>query len=205
MSDEPEDNPNKVSFWEARYGDGRDGWDLGQPAPPFVDLLAGIDAPPPGNMIALGCGRGHDAILFAQHGFQVTAVDFAPSALADARQAAERVGARVDFVQNDLFTLDESYSGRFQYLLEHTCFAAIYPRRREEYVQLVRRLLRPDGLYIALFFAHDRWGGPPFGTHAEELRALFSPYFSIERLEPPARSIEQRKGEELFALMRPRR
>ena len=200
---EPQDDPNNPTFWEARYQDGRDGWDLGQPAPPFVDLLARPDAPPPGTLIALGCGRGYDALLFAQHNFNVTAVDFAPTPIADAREAAVRAGVNMDFVQHDLFTLAESYNHRFRYVLEHTCFAAINPHRRQEYVQLVRRLIEPGGLYIALFFAHARWGGPPYGTHAQELRGLFSPYFVIEELGPPARSIEQRQGEELFALMRP--
>ena len=199
----PEDNPDNVTFWDDRYRDGRDGWDIGQPAPPFVDLLASPDAPPAGPLVVLGSGRGHDALLFARHGFTVTGIDFSPTAVADATQAARAAGVRADFLQHDIFTLDESYNGTFRYILEHTCFSAIYPRRREEYVRLVHRLLRPDGLYIALFFAHDRWGGPPFGTNAAEIRRLFGPHFSIEKLEPPAHSISQREGEELFALMRP--
>src|SRR4051812_37427191 len=122
MSVEFEDNPSESGFWEARYREGRDGWDLGQPAPPFVDLLAGADAPAPGRLVALGCGRGYDAVLFAQHGFDVTAVDFAPSAINAAHHTAEKAGVQIDFVEHDLFTLDGSYNGRFRYVLEHTCF-----------------------------------------------------------------------------------
>jgi hypothetical protein len=200
---EPQDNPAKTDFWETRYSAGDTGWDIGQPAPPFVDFLLQPGAPSPGSMIVLGCGRGHDAIYFARHGFTVVGVDFAPSAIADARSAAKVEQVSVDFIQHDIFTLDEGYDHKFDYVLEHTCFAAIPPQRRQEYVQLVKRLLLRNGLYIALFFAHGKSGGPPFNTTAEEIRALFSPYFAIERLEPPARSAEQRRGQELFALMRP--
>jgi SAM-dependent methyltransferase len=202
---EAKDDPNSVHFWDALYKEGRDGWDLGEPAPSFVDLLVAPGAPAPGKLITLGCGRGYDAILFARHGFEVTAVDFAPTAIRDARRAAEQAGVSVDFVQHDLFALDESYNGRFDYVLEHTCFAAINPRRRDEYVQLVRRLLKPSGLYIALFFSHGKPGGPPHSTDAEEVRRLFGPYFTIEKLGSPARSVERRQGQEIFALMRPRR
>ncbi len=202
MVERPED-PNNPIFWESRYRQGNTGWDLGQPAPPFVGLLSEPDAPPPSPMIVLGCGRGHDAVFFAQHGFQVTAVDFARPAIEDAQRAAHAASVDINFVQHDLFTLPPSFDHQFAYMLEHTCFSAIPPDRREEYAQLGRRLLAPEGLYIALFFAHGKPGGPPFNTTASEIRTLFSPYFSIQTLQPPSRSVEQRQGEELFALMRP--
>ena len=198
---QPED-PSTPPFWESRYNTGNTGWDIGQPAPPFVDLMAGPDAPPPGTMIVPGCGRGHDAIFFAQQGFKVTGVDFAHAAIEDARRAARRAGVAVDFVERDLFTLPASYDHAFKYVLEHTCFAAIPPARRKEYARLVARLIEPDGLFIALFFTHGNPGGPPFNTTPQEVREIFGPYFSIEKLEPPARSVPQRRGEEHFALMR---
>lgn len=203
MSVPPYDNPGTPDFWESRYKEGNTGWDIAQPAPPFVDLLAQPDAPPPGSLIVPGCGRGHDAIFFAQRGFSVVGVDFSRAAIVDARLAAERAGVAVDFVEHDLFALPASYDHKFDYVLEHTCFAAIPPDKRPDYVKLVSRLIAPDGLYIAIFFAHGKPGGPPFNTTAEEIRTLFSPHFSIEKLEPPTRSVEQRKDQELFALMRP--
>lgn len=199
------DDPAAPEFWESRYQTGDTGWDLGRPAPPFVDLLSGPDAPPAGSMIVLGCGRGHDAIFFAQQGFEVTAVDFSRLALNDAGQNAKRAGVEIEFIEHDLFVLPPLYDHRFDYVLEHTCFAAIPPTRREDYVQVVKRLLKPGGLYIALFFAHGRLGGPPFNTTIEEARSLFRPYFAIERLEAPPRSVEARMGKELFALMRKNR
>jgi methyl halide transferase len=57
--------------WEQRYQKNSDRWDLGCPAPPFINLLASTNAPQPGKIAVLGCGRGHDALLFAEAGFEV--------------------------------------------------------------------------------------------------------------------------------------
>lgn len=198
-----EGDPNESAYWEEHYRTGNTGWDLGAPAPPFVDLLQGREAPQPGRMIVLGAGRGYDAVLFAGHGFDVTAVDFAEGAVQATRELAQRTQMQVEAVQHDIFSLPPEYDSGFKYVLEHTCFCAIDPARKGEYVQVVRKLLQPDGLYIALFFAHGRPGGPPYTTSAAEVRALFEPYFTIERLETPLRSIKPRQGKELLALMRP--
>ena len=199
----PVDNPARVEFWESRYRSGEDGWDLGGPAPQFVSLLSSPGAPGPGALISLGCGRGHDALLFARYGFTVTGVDFSPLAIRDAREAARAAGLEAEFIEQDLFALPSTMNGRFDYVLEHTCFAAIPPYRRADYVEVVRNLLKPGGLYIAVFFAHGEWGGPPYSTHEEEVRSLFLPYFVIERLERSEVSVPRRAGKELFALMRP--
>lgn len=197
-----ETNVSDASFWEERYRVGQSGWDLGRPAPPFEALLAASDRPTPGRLAVVGCGRGNDALLFARHGFAVTGFDFAPSAIEAARAAAGRAGVRGAFVQTDLFTLPATYAGQFDYVLEHTCFCAIDPARRLEYVDVVRDLLRPGGELIALFFAHDRSGGPPFTTDVAEVRRLFSGAFTIDRLEPAANSVESRRGQELFGRFR---
>jgi SAM-dependent methyltransferase len=193
-----------VEFWERHYQDGTTAWDLGAPAPPFIDLLAGQSLSGPGSMIVLGSGRGHDALLFARHGFQVTALDFAESAVRETQEAARRAGLAVETAQHDFFALPPEYDSSFDYVLEHTFFVAIDPGRRAEYVRIVRGLLKPTGLFIALFYAHGRPGGPPFTTSAGEVRSLFEPHFRIERLEVPVRSVKPRQGLELLALMRPK-
>ena len=192
MTDQP--NPGRYAGtdrperWEELYQQGNTGWDLGSPAPAFVDLLAGPDAPSPGRMLALGSGRGHDALLFAAHGFDVRGIDFAPSAVADATAAAEARGLseRAHFEQRDMFALPPSFREAFDYVLEHTCFAAIDPRLNEEYAALVPRLLRPGGLYLAIFFAHGRAGGPPYATTIDAVRRQFASRLEILRLETAA-------------------
>lgn len=57
------------------------------------DLLVGeVEALAPGTALDLGCGSGGDAIWLASIGWQVTAVDIAPSALEQAAAHAAEAG-----------------------------------------------------------------------------------------------------------------
>ncbi len=188
--------------WDDRYQSGTDRWDLGCPAPPFVNLLASPQAPKPGRVAVLGCGAGHDALCFAAAGFEVVGFDFAPSAIERAAQAAAARGLSVRFLQRDIFALEPEFLGGFDYVVEHTCFCAIDPGLRSDYVQVVRRLLRPGGLLIGLFFTHDRVGGPPFGVRPEEVLRYFEVGFEGVSFGAAGDSIESRQGEEYLGLFR---
>lgn len=192
-------NVNSPAFWEEVYQGGRAGWDLGGPTPVFRRLLdRGQFAP--GKIIVLGAGRGHDAREFARRGFQVTAVDFAADAARDMRAMADP-HAPVEILQADIFDLPRALDGTFDYVLEYTCFCAIDPTRRAEYADLVARLLKPGGIYIALVFPlDDHKGGPPFAISISEILDLFgSRGFNLLERERPKDSVPQRKGiEELL-------
>lgn len=189
-------------FWEERYQSGSTRWDLGQPAPPFVSLLDSADAPQPGKMAVLGAGRGHDALLFADRGFEVIGFDFAPSAIEAAAQAAQARNLTAQFLQRDIFALASEFAHRFDYVLEHTCFCAIELEQRDAYIELVQAILRPQGEFIGLFWAHGRPGGPPFGTTPEEILQRFSRRFEILSFTPVTNSVEGRKNEEYLARFR---
>jgi methylase of polypeptide subunit release factors len=50
----------------------------------------------PGRAIVLACGSGTNAIYLAGKGFEVTAVDVAPSALVIATEKARKAGVEVN-------------------------------------------------------------------------------------------------------------
>ena len=76
--------------------------------PPNAHLIAEVGDLRPGRALDAGCGHGSDALWLATGGWQVTAVDFAATALAFARSTAERMGpdvaGRIDWVEADLGT-----------------------------------------------------------------------------------------------------
>lgn len=188
-------------FWENRYQQGTDRWDLGQAAPPFLHFLKSDQAPPPGKTLVLGCGRGYDALLFAEAGHEVIGVDFAPSAIAQAKELAEQAQLSVEFLQKDIFHLP--YAHQFDYVVEHTCFCALPPEKRTAYVDLVFSLLKPSGELLAIFFTHQRAGGPPHGIQPSQIRDLFGSKFEVLQLDPVAQSVPSRQGEEHFGRFRP--
>ncbi len=193
------DDVNSPQKWEADYQRGTDGWDLGGPTPVFKRLALSKRFQP-GRMIVLGAGRGHDAREFSRHGFSVTAVDFSSQAVEHMRKLTDAT-APIDILQHDIFKLPDELNGSFDYLLEYTCFCAIDPKRRAEYADLVKRLLKPRGTYIDLAFPLDgRKGGPPFAVTESEIFTLFEPRgFQLLSREKPEDSVKPRKhAEELF-------
>jgi SAM-dependent methyltransferase len=168
---------------------------LGQPSPPLVEFL---DHTPlaPGRVAVPGCGRGHDARHLARRGHAVVGFDFSPPAIAEARALARSDGVAAEFVERDLFTLGLDYERAFDGVWEYTCFCAIDPKRRAEYVRAMGTILRPGGWLVACFFpVRRRAAGPPFAVSEREVRRLFTPGFRLERAYRP-RSVRLRQGQE---------
>lgn len=194
-------DPNNPDFWDDSYRSDRFPWDLGKPNPVFERLLAegGLK---PGRMLVVGAGFGYDARLFARHGFAVTAVDFATEAVKKMHELAEP-DAPVDVVQADFFWLPPAFDNAFDYVLEYVFFCAIDPKRREDYADVVARVLKPGGYFVGMAFPiGKRPGGPPFVVQPDEMIARFARRrLSLVRREKPADSEPSRQGiEELLIL-----
>jgi hypothetical protein len=187
-------------YWNSLYLAGDTNWDKGFPSPVVKRLLREGVVPAGASIAVIGAGRGHDAIEAARQGFQVTAVDYAPEAAKDTAANAAKAGVKLEVLQRDLFALE----GRFDAVMEHTCFCAIDVGLRPAYVEKVAALLGPKGTLFGVFYAHGRAGGPPFDTSEAEVRRLFGARFEIERLSVAPDSIETRKGLELEAVLRRR-
>jgi len=193
---------NTPDFWEDLYARGGDGWELGRPAPPLADVLE-TTPPPRGRVAVPGCGRGHDARLLAAQGYEVTGFDFAPAALAAARALAERERVAVTFESRDVFALGRELPHAFDGVWEYTCFCAIDPARRAEYVCSLAGTLRAGGWLLACFFPlRAQTPGPPFVVSPAEVRRLLAPAFTIERAFAPLRSARGRQGREWMVLAR---
>ncbi len=195
---------NSPPFWEEIYRAGRAGWDLGGPTPVFKHLLDEHKFPP-GKLIVPGAGRGHDARLFAQHGFDVTAVDFAVDAV-EAMRAMNDRHMPIKVLRSDIFQLPRELDGAFDYLLEYTCFCAIDPSRRAEYADVVNRLLKAGGVYIDLAFPLDQHaGGPPYTVSVPEIMRLFGErgFRLLERGRSELTVKPRRDREELLIWQKP--
>src|SRR6478752_7622978 len=89
MTNEPFDQKS----WERRWAQAlRESPDKVASRPPNALLLEEIRDMQPGFALDAGCGHGSEAIWLAASGWQVTAVDFAATALDFGRSLAERAG-----------------------------------------------------------------------------------------------------------------
>jgi len=195
-----EDPVNTAEFWEACYESEMDGWDIGGPTPVFERLATKI---PKGRICVIGCGRGYDAVTFAKAGFEVTAIDFAKTAVLASRENARKEEVEMTVLREDFFDLPDELHDQFDYVLEYTCFCAISPERRFEYDRVIWQLLKPEGKLLGLFFPLDKnvdEGGPPWGVNISELHALFGLHWNLESEEMPKDSIEPRADREIMMI-----
>ena len=187
--------------WSRYYQEKKTAWDLEGPSPPFVRLYR-EGTLKRGKMAVPGCGKGHEVIFFAREKFEVTAIDFTEEAILIVKKRLQEEGLTAELVQTDFLKLDRRFDGKFDTILEQTCYCAIEPVKRADYVRTVHRLLRPHGEYIALFYDIENVDGPPFGTSNDEVRQRFAPFFKIERLEKMPYSHERRSEKEWLGIFR---
>ena len=147
----------------------------------------------------MGCGEGHDAAYFAQAGHVVTAVDFSKEAIERGKKKYGEVEG-LTFYQEDVFKLPQEWNHTFDLVVEHTCFCAVPPDQRDEFVRTWRRMLHEEGQLMGLFFSMEKRAGPPYGATEWELRKRLQPYFQFLFWGRWRKSLPQRQGRELFIL-----
>jgi SAM-dependent methyltransferase len=194
-------NVSAMTNWQEHYEKNDTPWEKGAPHPALVEFLR--REPIAGTVFVPGCGFGHDVRALAATADEVVGLDMAPAAIRTARQHPAVGGER--YVQGDLFALPKNLRGVFDWVFEHTCFCAIDPARRADYVKSIAAALNPGGRLLAIFFLSPQMDpgetGPPFGVTRAELDALFAPHFVTGREWVPSATYAGREGRELCRLL----
>src|ERR1051326_3811785 len=100
-------NPSEIEHWESRYRTIEPPpWDTGRPSLELQRRLSQFPIPR-GGAIELGCGSGSQAVWLAQRGFDVTAIDISPTAIAQAELQAKKAGVAVRFLAADVTELPD--------------------------------------------------------------------------------------------------
>jgi SAM-dependent methyltransferase len=187
--------------WEERYRSGETPWEKGGPHPALVEFLS--REPVTGRGLVPGCGFGHDVRALAATADEVVGLDVAPSAIRGAKAHPVVGGER--YVRADLFALPSALRGSFDWVFEHTCFCAIDPARRPDYVSAVAGAMRPDGRLLAIFYMNPDLdpgtSGPPFGTTKAGLEESFGGRFKLLREWSPTSTFAGREGRELCQIL----
>jgi SAM-dependent methyltransferase len=88
--------------WNQRYAE--DSYQKNNPVTLVEDWLPGIL---PGRALDVACGAGRNAVLLAQAGFKVDAIDISSEGLKQARRKANERGLSINWIEHDL---DEPYA-----------------------------------------------------------------------------------------------
>lgn len=182
------------NYWNSRWEKQETGWDVGHSSPALTKYINGIQDKNISILIP-GCGNAHEAEYLIEQGFDhLTLIDIAEFAV-DKLKEKYHQNHSITLLCEDFF----EHKGTYDLILEQTFFCAIPPHRRSEYAQKTHSLLKPNGKVVGVLF--DREFGnpfPPFGGSSSEYKALFEPFFKIEKLAPCYNSIPPRDKSEVF-------
>jgi SAM-dependent methyltransferase len=195
---DPAGGPSDASYWDELYRLGQDSWELGRAAPPLARWFT-LNPPRGKKVLVIGAGRGNEARFLAHLGAQVTAIDISEEAVTSMKALAAVENLTLEMRTQDLFTLGK---GDYDYVVEHTCFCAVDPERRDEFVGVVADALKPGGELVGLFYDHGRPGGPPFTTDLDELQRRFAARFEWISDERPPDSVAARQGQEILVRLK---
>ena len=111
----------------------------------------------PCRAVDLGCGSGANAVFLAEHGFEVTGVDFAAAALEKAQRLAANQKVRVDWIEDDLTNFKRLH-GPFDLLVDYGALDDLGRRDRDRYVEQVTPLAAPGAEFLLWCFEWaPRW------------------------------------------------
>jgi SAM-dependent methyltransferase len=152
-----------------------EGHPIGQGLRDLVEGTADTPALPKESALDVGCGTGDCAIYLAQHGWQVTGVDYVAKPLEKARTKAGAADVSVNFVRADVTQLSQSGIGTgFGLIVDNGCIHNMSDGDREAYVREVSAVAASDArLFIVAFPPGGRFGVPGI-THAE-IERRFAP------------------------------
>ncbi len=125
-------------------------WDSGISPPELFDFIADH---PAGRAIDIGCGTGTNVITLAQHGWQVSGIDFAPRAIQIAKRKVQNANVKAVLQVGDATKLD-GITGPFDLALDMGCFHGV--ENRPAYLATLDRVLASGGYWLMYgFFKSD--------------------------------------------------
>ena len=179
-------------FWTIRYATGRTPWDFGGAPAALKSFLARSSAS--GRVLIPGCGSGYEIQAFHTAGCDVTAIDFSPAALDQAKKVMGSLAERV--ILGDFFTHDFGQR-RFEIIYERTFLCSMPPSRWPDYANRMADLLSDEGRLIGVFlYTQQSKSGPPYTLTDEQSQELFERNFRLVRSELMTDSLPLFRGME---------
>jgi SAM-dependent methyltransferase len=197
MADFQQRDPLSPAFWDERFERHFTPWDQGGVPQALRDFAA---ASGPLTTLIPGCGAAYELAWLAGLGWDATAIDFSPAAVAQARAAVGVHAARV--VEADFFAWQPATPLQLIYERAFLCAMprAMWPQVAARWAQL----LAPGALLAGYFFFDDAPKGPPFGIARAQLDELLQADFECIADQAPSDSIPIFAGKERWMIWRRR-
>lgn len=183
-----------MSFWDARWREGKIGFHLSSVNPGLVEHWpAPQEQGSPARVLVPLCGKTHDLAWLAARGHDVVGIEFIESAAEsffverglsprrELHRGAVCLGAEgVTIFVADIFALPELELPPFQWVYDRAALVALEPDRRADYAAAVAQSCAPDAEMLLLSFDHDMGSGPPFSVTETSVRECYGPHFDLK-------------------------
>jgi 2-polyprenyl-3-methyl-5-hydroxy-6-metoxy-1,4-benzoquinol methylase len=134
-----------------------------------------------GSALDLCTGPGTQAIALAERGFRVTAIDVSQTAVDKALSTSRERGLEIEFRQDDF--LNTKLDKEFDFIFDRGCFHVLQPEQRQEYVRIIRGLIKLGGYLFLKTFSQRETREGPYRFTPEEIKNLFGTDFIILSIE----------------------
>jgi SAM-dependent methyltransferase len=197
MADFQQRDPLSPAFWDERFERHFTPWDKGGVPQALQDFVA---ANSPLTTLIPGCGSAYELAFLAGQGWDATAIDFSPAAVAQGKLAAGDHAARV--VEADFFAWQPAAPLQLIYERAFLCAMprAMWPLVAARWAQL----LAPGALLVGYFFFDEAAKRPPFGIQRAQLEQLLRADFECVADDAVSDSIPVFAGKERWMVWRRR-
>ncbi|MGB3511484.1 MAG: class I SAM-dependent methyltransferase [Microcoleaceae cyanobacterium] len=120
--------------------------------------------------LVIGCGLGDDAEALAKLGFQVTAFDISPTAIAWCHKRFP--DSSVNYLVADLLALDAEWYSKFDLVVESRTIQALPVEMRRQVINCIAPLVASGGILLIITRVRDTDAlpeGPPWALSEQEL------------------------------------
>lgn len=168
-----------MSSWEEMY-QSTPPWDIGKPQPELVKLEKSGKIQ--GQILDVGCGAGENTLFFSEKGYDITGVDFTPSAIAMAKQRAKQRHLNAKFIIQNVLELSNLHQ-KFDTLIDSGVFHVFDDEQRVHYVNSLASVLREQGIYHMLVFSdQEPLGYGPRRISQLEIQEAFQDGWELQQI-----------------------
>ena len=186
-----------MSIWHQRWDENRIGFHRSEANPTLTDHWAKLEHESSTDVLVPLCGKSLDMHWLIEQGHCVTGIEFVEKAvvqffqdcsvapiLESRNEGTKYSTGDIKIYQADFFQVQPDESP-FSAWYDRAALVALPPSLRTQYVDQLRKLTTPDakGLMVTFDYPKEEMQGPPFALSDDEVKELFGPYFSIERLQ----------------------
>jgi len=148
----------------------------------------------PCKVLDICCGGATNSIYLAEHGFDVTGIDFSYPAILTAKSIAKEKKVDCNFIVGDV--LEKKIDEKFGLVFDRGGFHQIPDKDKIKYINIVHNYLETDGFYFLQCFSEKNENIKKNLTK-EKIKDYFSKLFEIIFIKDTVH-IQPKTGKKIF-------